>query len=419
MSADVIIILTSLLFSAFFSGIEIAFVSANKLQFELNKDQKGLTNTILNIFYRQQNNFISTLLVGNNIALVIYGIQTARWFKPALLLITASQPVILLLQILLATALILFAGEFLPKTIFRINPNFSLRLFAVPLFILYIILYPVARFHSLVALGLLRLFGVKIKADDDEMAFGRVDLDHFIQQTIERAPENSEMDTEVKMLQSALDFSNVRIRDCMVPRPDMVALDLGASLQEVTARFVETGLSKVIIYDKVIDNIVGYIHSLELFKSPGDWTKSINTLPIVPETMAASKLMRVFMQQRKSIAVVVDEYGGTSGIITLEDIFEEIFGDFEDEHDINSLIARETTDGGYILSGRLEVHKLNEMFGLDFPESDEYVTVGGFILHKIQRFPKPSETLDIDGYRFKIVKVTQTKIELVKMSSKQ
>ena len=418
MSTDVIIILASLLFSAFFSGIEIAFVSANKLQFELNKDQKGLTNTILNIFYRQQNNFISTLLVGNNIALVIYGIQTASLFKPVLLLVTASQPVVLLLQILFATTLILFAGEFLPKTIFRINPNFSLRMFAVPLFILYIILYPVARFLSLVALGLLRLFGVKIKADDNEMAFGRVDLDHFIQQTIERAPENSEMDTEVKMLQSALDFSNVRIRDCMIPRPDMVALDLSASLQEVTARFVETGLSKVIIYDKVIDNIVGYIHSLELFKCPGDWTKSINALPIVPETMAASKLMRVFMQQRKSIAVVVDEYGGTSGIITLEDIFEEIFGDFEDEHDINSLIARETADGGYILSGRLEVHKLNEMFGLNFPESDEYATVGGFILHKIQRFPKPSETLDIDGYRFKIVKVTQTKIELVKMGTR-
>jgi len=419
MSTDVIIILASLLFSAFFSGIEIAFVSANKLQFELNKDQKGLTNTILNIFYRQQNNFISTLLVGNNIALVIYGIQTASLFKPVLLLVTASQPVVLLLQILFATTLILFAGEFLPKTIFRINPNFSLRMFAVPLFILYIILYPVARFLSLVALGLLRLFGVKIKADDNEMAFGRVDLDHFIQQTIERAPENSEMDTEVKMLQSALDFSNVRIRDCMIPRPDMVALDLSASLQEVTARFVETGLSKVIIYDKVIDNIVGYIHSLELFKCPGDWTKSINALPIVPETMAASKLMRVFMQQRKSIAVVVDEYGGTSGIITLEDIFEEIFGDFEDEHDINSLIARKTTDGGYILSGRLEVYKLNEMFGLDFPESDQYVTVGGFILHKIQRFPKPSETLDIDGYRFKIVKVTQAKIELVKMTPYQ
>lgn len=417
MSTTLIIILISLLFSAFFSGIEIAYVSSNKLLFELDKGTKSLTNAILSIFYKNQSNFIATMLVGNNIALVVYGIQMAHLLEPLLLKITTNQPVILLLQTALSTLLILFTGEFLPKAVFRINPNFSLRFFAVPLFILYIVLYPVARFTSFIALGLFRIFGVKIK--DADHAFGKVDLDYFIQQSIERAPENSDMDTEVKIFQNALDFSNVRIRDCMVPRTEIVALDLTATLQEVTTKFVDTGLSKIIIYDRDIDNIVGYIHSLELFRCPEDWTKAINTLPIVPETMAANKLMHVLMQDRKSIAVVVDEFGGTSGIVTLEDIVEEIFGDFEDEHDINSIVARRSGDDEYVLSGRLEIHKLNEMFDLDFPESDDYVTVGGYILYHIQRFPKLNEVLKIEDYEFKVIKMTQTKIELVKMRINQ
>ena len=415
MSTTVIIILISLVFSAFFSGVEIAYVSSNKLLFELDKGHKSFINSILGLFYKEQSNFISTMLVGNNIALVIYGIQMAHLLEPLLLRITHSQPVILLVQTLFSTLIILLTGEFLPKTIFRINPNFFLRFFAVPLFILYVILYPIARFASLLSFGILRIFGIKIKDKDTNHVFGKVDLDYFIQQTIEHAPENSDMDTEVKIFQNALDFSNVRIRDCMIPRPEMVALDLSSSLQEVTSKFVETGFSKIIIYDKEIDNIVGYIHSSELFRCPDDWTKSINTLPIVPETMAANKLMHLFMQQRKSIAVVVDEFGGVSGIVTLEDIVEEIFGDFEDEHDVNSIVARKADDDTFVLSGRLEIHKLNEMFSLDFPESDDYVTVGGFILHHIQRFPKLGELLRIDEYEFKVIKMTQTKIELVKM----
>ena len=415
-TTTVIILLVALLFSAFFSGIEIAYLSSNKLFLELDKNKKSLTGNLLNIFYKQQSNFITSLLVGNNIALVVYGIQMARLMTPALTQIITNDPIILLLQIILSTLLILFTGEFLPKMIFRINPNLSLRFFAIPLFIIYIILYPIARFTSLVAVGLLRLFGIRINENENENVFGRVDLDHFIQQTIKHASDNSDMDTEVKIFQNALDFSNVRIRNCMVPRPDMVSLDLASSLQEVTEKFIETGLSKIIIYDKEIDNIVGYVHSLEMFKRPGNWTTAINPLPIVPETMAANKLMRIFMQQRKSIAVVVDEFGGTSGIVTLEDIFEEIFGDFEDEHDINSLVAKKNNEGEYILSGRLEVHKMNEIFDLNFPESDKYATIGGYILYKIQRFPKPNEIFELDNYHFKTLKVTNTKIELIKMS---
>ena len=392
-------ILISLAFSAFFSGMEIAFISSNKLRFELDKKEKSLTSKILDIFYRNPHQFISTMLVGNNIALVVYGLQMAIILEPLIARVVNNEALIVLTQ----------------SIIFKLNPNFSLTLFSVPLLIIYVVLYPVSKFSSLLSFLILKIAGVKNVTGSTQRALGKVDLDYFIQQSIEDAPQNSDMDTEVKIFQNALDFSNVRLRDCIVPRTEIVACDKTAALEELRSRFVETGLSKILVYNENIDDIVGYIHSSEMFKNPEDWTQSIRSVSIVPETMAANKLMKVLMQDKKSMAVVVDEFGGTSGIVTLEDLVEEIFGEIEDEHDIKSYVAKKVGDDEYLLSGRIEIDTLNEKFDLELPESDDYVTIAGFILHFYQKFPKLNETIVIDKYSFKIIKVTATKIELVRM----
>ncbi|MCC8134185.1 MAG: hemolysin family protein [Tannerellaceae bacterium] len=408
-------ILISLAFSAFFSGVEIAFISSNKLRYELDKKRKTFSSKILDIFYNNPNQFISTMLVGNNIALVIYGLQMAIILEPYIAKVVSNGALIVLIQSLISTILILFTAEFIPKTIFKINPNFSLSLFAVPLYIFYIILYPISRFSSLISFGILRLFGAKNLDDSSDRTLGRVDLDHYLQQSREDGKKNSDMDTEVKIFQNALDFSSVRLRDCIVPRTEIVACDTHSSIEELKAKFIETGLSKILVYNENIDDIIGYIHSSELFKNPEDWTQHINTISIVPETMAANKLMKMLMGEKKSLAVVVDEFGGTAGIVTLEDLVEEIFGEIEDEHDTKSHVAKQTGENEYVLSGRIEIDTVNEMFSLDLPESDDYVTVAGFILHSYQKFPKLNETITIDKFIFKILKVTATKIELVKL----
>lgn len=408
-------ILISLAFSAFFSGMEIAFISSNKLRFELDKKDKSLTSRILDVFYSNPNQFISTMLVGNNIALVVYGLQMAIILEPFIAQVVSNEALIVLIQSIISTLLILFTGEFIPKTIFKLNPNFSLSLFSVPLLFIYVVLYPISKCSSLLSFVILKLIGVKNVSGGGQRTLGKVDLDFFIQQSIEDAPQNSEMDTEVKIFQNALDFSNVRLRDCIVPRTEIVACDKTATLEELRSRFIETGLSKILVYNDNIDDIVGYIHSSEMFKNPGDWTQNIRSVSIVPETMAANKLMKVLMQDKKSLAVVVDEFGGTSGIVTLEDLVEEIFGEIEDEHDIKSYVAKKISDNEYLLSGRMEIDTLNEKFSLELPESDDYVTIAGFILHFYQKFPKLNETIEIEKYTFKIIKVTATKIELVRM----
>lgn len=408
-------ILIALALSGFFSGMEIAFISSDKLRYELDKKNKSFSSRILDIFYRNPNQFISTMLVGNNIALVVYGLQMAMILEPFIARVVNNEALIVLVQSIISTLLILFAGEFIPKTIFKLNPNLSLKLFSVPLFIMYILLYPISKFSSLFSFLLLRLGGAKNLNTPSYRAFGKVDLDYFIQQTIEDAPQKSDMDTEVKIFQNALDFSSVRLRDCIVPRTEIVACDTSVSIDDLRAKFIETGLSKILIYNENIDDIIGYIHSSELFKHPEDWTQSVNSVSIVPETMAANKLMKMLMQDKKSMAVVVDEFGGTSGIVTLEDLVEEIFGEIEDEHDTKSYVAKKISDDEYLLSGRIEMDTLNEMFSLDLPESDDYVTIAGFILHNYQKFPKLNESLVIDKYTFKIIKVTATKIELVRM----
>ena len=395
--------------------MEISYVSANKLRFELDKKDKSLTSKILDVFFHNPNQFISTMLVGNNIALVVYGLQMAILLEPWIAQFVDQEALIVLIQSIISTILILFTGEFIPKTIFKIDPNFFLRLFALPLYLIYILLYPISKFSSLLSFLILRIAGVKNLKDSSVYTLGKVDLDYFIQQSIEDAPQDSEMDTEVKIFQNALEFSNVKVRDCIVPRTEIVACDKEVSTDELRSRFIETGLSKILIYDENIDNIIGYIHSSELFKHPDNWLEQLCKVSIVPETMAANKLMRVLMQEKKSLAVVVDEFGGTSGIVTLEDLVEEIFGEIEDEHDMRREVARKVSENEYLLSGRMEIDTLNEMFGLDLPESDDYVTIAGLILHYYQKFPKLNESIEYGKYTFKIVKATATKIELVRM----
>ena len=411
----IIYLLITMAFSAFFSGMEIAFVSVDKLRFEMDR-KGGVSSRILSLFFRNPNDFISTMLVGNNIALVIYGILMAQIIGENLLAgwIT-NHFVMVLIQTVISTLIILVTGEFLPKTLFKINPNLVLNVCALPLFICYIILYPISKFSSGVSYLFLRLFGMKVNKEASAKAFGKVDLDYFVQSSIDNAESEETLDTEVKIFQNALDFSTVKIRDCIVPRTEVVAVALDTSLEELKNRFVESGISKIIVYDGNIDNVVGYIHSSEMFRNPKDWRDHVKEVPIVPETMAAHKLMKLFMQQKKTIAVVVDEFGGTSGIVSLEDLVEEIFGDIEDEHDNTSYICKQIGEHEYVLSARLEIEKVNETFDLDLPESDDYLTVGGLILNQYQSFPKLHELVSVGKYQFKIIKVTATKIELVRL----
>jgi CBS domain containing-hemolysin-like protein len=326
-----------------------------------------------------------------------------------------NEFLLVLTQTIISTLIILVTGEFLPKTLFKINPNFTLSLFALPTFICYIVLYPISKFASGISGILLLLTGTKINKEASEKAFTKVDLDHFIQSSIENSANEEEINTEVKIFQNALDFSSIKIRDCMVPRTEIIAIEDDASMEELMELFVEKGISKIIVYQDNIDNITGYIHSSELFREPANWQQCVRQLPIVPETMNANKLMKIFMQQKKSLAVVVDEFGGTSGIVALEDLVEQIFGEIEDEHDTTSYVAKEVGNNEYVLSGRLDIEKANEMFSLELPESDEYQTIGGLILHEYQSFPKAHEIITLGNFQFRILKVTATKIELVKL----
>lgn len=401
-------IIAALFFSAFFSGLEIAFVSSNKMLFEIEREERGFTSRIIDIFYRHQSNFLSTLLVGNNIALVVYGIIMAHIVHG------------LILQTLIGTAIVLFVGEFLPKTLFRINPNGMLRVCAVPALLFYIILWPISRLTSGLSSAILYMMGTRVQSDVRPANFGKADLDHLIQSNIDNIQDEDDIEEEVKMFQNALAFRDIKVRECIVPRTEIVAVGLDAQLPEIRSLFTDNGISKLIIYREDIDDIVGFLHSSEMFRlKPGDdWTQCIRPVPIVPETMTAQKLLTTFMSEKKSLAVVVDEFGGTSGIVTLEDLVEEIFGDIQDEHDTTNYIARRLPTGECHLSGRMEIEKANELLDLDLPESDEYLTVSGFILHEYQSFPKLNEVIDLGKWTVKVTKMTATKIEEVLLTEK-
>ena len=402
-------------FSAFFSGMEIAFVSSNRMLAEMDREKHGFTQRILDIFYHHPNGFVSTMLVGNNIALVIYGILIARLFDSTIFSgydVSITVPA----DTILSTVIVLFTGEFLPKTLFRQSPNRWLSFFALPAYLFYIILWPISKFTTLLSRLMLRMVGVKMEKASADEGFTKVDLDYLVQTSIDNAENDDDIEPEVELFQNALDFTDTKVRDCMIPRTEVEAVDIkDCTLDDLRKKFVESGHSKIIVYEEDIDHIVGYIHASEMFRDPEHWRDNINTVPFVPETMAAQKLMKIFMQQKKSLGVVVDEFGGTGGIVSLEDLVEEIFGEIEDEHDSSNLIAEQVGPSEYNLSARMEIDNVNEMFDIELPESDDYMTVGGLILHYYQSFPKLNEVVKIKHFEFKILKKTNTKIELVRL----
>lgn len=407
-------IFITLLLSAFFSGMEIAFVSSNRMLAEMDKGTSRFTRRLQTFFYKNPNDFVSTMLVGNNIVLVVYGIFVARLLDNTIF--KGLDPAIsVTADTILSTLVVLFTGEFLPKTLFKSNPNKFFSFFVFPAYLFYLLLWPVSRLSTFLSKILLKISGVKVDKDNDDGEFSKVDLDYLVQSSIDNASDNSQIDDEVRIFQNALDFSDTKVRDCMVPRTEICAVEKSSSLSDLKNIFIESGKSKILVYDNDIDHIIGYIHSLELFRNPNDWHNHVRTMPFVPETMSARKMMQTFLQQKKSLGVVIDEFGGTSGIISLEDIVEEIFGDIEDEHDNSNYIAQKNPDGSYLLSARLEIDKVNDLFSLDIPESEDYMTIGGFILHEYENFPKLNEVVRIGRFEFKIIKNTMTKIELVRL----
>lgn len=432
LTPQIIGLVVTMIFSAFFSGMEIAFVSSNRMRAEMERQKNGIAQKAIRFFYQHPNTFVSTMLVGNNIALVIYGILFAQVFDQLFFnrLFGDYDGLRVAADTIASTIVVLFTGEFLPKSIFKNNANTLLTFFALPALICYVVLYPISRFATFLSRIILRIFGVKMQTTAEEHEFSKVDLDYLVQSSLDHATDENEVDEEVKIFHNALDFSDTKVRDCMIPRTEIEAIDIDdTTVEELKNRFVESGYSKIIVYKGDIDHVIGYIHSSEMFRlnaQPSTLNAQlstlnskqstlIRTLPFVPETMAARKLMHIFMQQKKSLGIVVDEFGGTSGLVSLEDIVEEIFGDIEDEHDTSNYVAKQLDNGEYVLSARLEIEKVNEMFDLGLPESDEYMTVGGLILHEYQSFPKQNEIVKIGKFEFKILKNTMTKIELVRL----
>ena len=406
-----------ILFSALFSGMEIAFVSSNRLLLGIDQSNRSLTSFVIDKYYSNSNNFISSLLVGNNISIVIYGMLMAQLLNMTILKgLEGATSLNLLLETLISTIVIIFTGEFIPKALFRINPNRSLKRFALITYPIYILLYPLSRFTSICSTLLLRLTGIKIKDETRDTTFSKTELNNLILSSIESAGDEETIDNDVRIFQNALDFSNIKVRDCLVPRTEIEAVEYNTPLEELKSVFIESGHSKIVVYRDNIDDIIGYIHSSELFRLGKKWQQKICKMPFVPETLSAQKLMRTLMQQKKSLAVVIDEFGGTSGIVSLEDLVEEIIGEIEDEHDNPNLIAKSLGNKEYLLSGRLEIERINEMFDLNIPESDNYQTLGGFILAHHQRFPQLNEAITIGDYRIQSIKQHSTKIELVKLT---
>ena len=411
-----ILTITALVFSGFFSGMEIAFISSNKVKVEIDIKKGGLVSQILNIFYAHRETFISTMLVGQNIVHVVYGIGIAWLLKePLESWLGDNQALVLLVQTIISTIIVLVMGEFIPKTTFRINPNKSLRIFAVPLLMLYLILYPISKFTSWLSMVLMRLFGIKNEKDEIRL-ISVGELDDYLQENIDKIEdENKEVEREVKLFENALDFSDTRLRDCMIPRNEIVGVDIAeTSREELSALFTRSGLSKLVVYHDDIDNVLGFIQVSEMFK-PADvnWKDQIKPVIVAPETMLAKKMMQNLLKEKKSMAIVVDEFGGTAGMITLEDLVEEIFGDIEDEHDRRKLVARKTGENSYEFSGRMEIERINEQFHLDLPESDDYQTIAGYIVNRLEMIPNQGEEHIIDRFTVSIAKKNGARLELI------
>ena len=413
--ADFLIILFSLLFSAMFSGLEIAFISANKLKIELDNKLGFFNAKVLSFFNKNPSKFISTMLVGNNIALVVYGIFMAKILEPFFYKIFDSEFTVFLLQTLVSTLLILFIAEFLPKALFRINPNSILSLFAVPIVVIYSLLFPLIWISIAISNYVLKLF-FNVKNEDGELNFRMVDLDNYLKEATSKTQNDESIETEVQIFQNALDFSKVKARECMVPRTEIEALDENTDLETLKNKFFETGFSKLLIYRDSIDNIIGYTHSFELFKKPINLKSILLPIPVIPESMPANEILEFFTKQKKSVAVVVDELGGTSGMVTIEDVIEELFGDIEDEHDSEDLVEKVISENEFIFSARIEIDYINEQYKLNLPESDEYETLAGYIIYLHESIPEKGNTIETAEFSFFITEVSTHKIEIVKVT---
>ncbi|MDT8401896.1 MAG: hemolysin family protein [Bacteroidales bacterium] len=417
--AITLIILLTIILSAFFSGMEIAFISSNKLRIEIDRKVGSFGSGLIASFSRKPEHFIVTMLIGNNIALVVYGLYIATPLELLFGGLIKTDFLILLIQTIISTLIILLLAEFLPKALFRRSPNLFLKTFSIPTALFYGIFYPFTSMIIKLSNLLLRLFfGVKNDVAGSEQVFTRVDLDDLISDVHDEDYETDLEEHDIRIFQKALDLSNVKVRACMVPRTEIVALSSGSSLEDLKQSFIDTGHSNILIFEESIDNIIGYFRLRDLFSSPGSIKDSMRKLPIVPESMTANKLLKLFVEQNKNLALVVDEFGGTSGMVTLEDILEEIVGDIEDEHDSSELVERKTGDREYLFSGRIEIDYINEEYGLSLPESDEYETLAGLVLNHKGDIPRPNTTIEIGKYLIKVVKVSETRIELLNVKKK-
>ena len=415
MTATLSVILICLLLSAFFSGMEIAFLTSNKLRIEIDKSKKGVTQALIDLFISHSGMYITTLLVGNNVVMVIYGIFMSDLLVKQFEFLHLSIGVELFVETLVSTLIILVFAEFLPKTVFRLRSNLFLKLFSVPVFLFYLLFFPLSYFSVWLGGWLLRIFtGRKLGHKEPNRAFGKVDLNNLIEEGEVNARQEEEMH-EIKLFRNALDFSEVKLRECIVPRPDVVALSIDSSIEELTQLFIDTGLSRILIYKESIDDFIGYVHISTLFKDPPTIAKALSRVLIVPETMSAQRLLNLFIRDQKSVAVVVDEFGITAGIVTIEDIMEEIFGEIEDEHDHLNLKEVMISEQEYIFSGRLEVDYLNEKYHLDLEEREEYETLAGLVLYFNQSIPQEGETIVVNDLTFKILSVKNARIEEIKV----
>lgn len=412
----IIVTLVSLLFSGLFSGAEMAFVTSDRVRVEIDVKQGGIIGRVLRRFYANPQFFISSILVGNNIVLVIYGMGAAKLLDPLQEPLGIDDGTLLLMQTIASTIVIIITGEFLPKTIFRINPNASMRFIAIPIFLFYIILYPIALLATAISRGLMRLFG--LKSDQVEIKMISVsDLNDYLEDTIDSLHDQKEtVGTEVKMFQNALDFSKTHLRDCMIPRNEIVAAKSDITYDELSKLFTSSGRSKILIYREDIDDIIGYIHVSELFDPTSDWRKHIKPVLYAPEALLANKMMRRLLNEKRSMAIVVDEFGGTAGLVTLEDLVEEIFGDIQDEHDKAAPTARDLGGGIYEFSGRCEIADLNDTYHLDIPEEDDYQTLAGYILHNTGAIPEKGETITLGNLSIEVLRKSAARLELLRVT---
>lgn len=415
-SLAIIITLIAIVFSGLFSGTEIAFVQSNRVRMEIDAASGGIVDKIIRGFSRHEDMFISTLLVGNNVVLVIYGLSFSALVNPWLeTLFKGNEALVLISNTVLSTGVILLTGEFLPKTTFRINPNFMMRILALPLYLIYLIFYPISWFVSAISKGLMKLFGLGGE-EQTESGLTMDQLDTYLRQSVHENTGVLAVENEVKIFRRAVDFKDTEVAECMTPRNEIVAVPLAGTTREgLRDLFIRTGLSKVVVYDEDIDDVKGYIHVSELLNADADWRKMLKPVIFTPETMLANKMMRRMMAEKRSMAVVVDEFGGTAGLLTLEDIVEEIFGEIEDEHDRKRIVARTLGDGIYMFSGRVEISTINEDFGLDIRESEDYHTIAGYILENLEALPKQGDEFEIGNLKFTIKKMSTTRIELVRV----